>query len=428
MNSRLTAIRVLPVLFILLSLNATASDSPENGEPLRALTLQQAVTRALANNPGIRAAALDVDIQQARRDAGALSTPLRLSTEIENFGGTDNTSGFDSAESTLQLSKTVELGDKPQRRAELGDARVSLAQIEASARELALVALVSKRFTELLRLQGQLELMSESMTIRRRTLEIVQRRVEVGRTSEAEQSAARVALWSTELASRRLEFELAALRARLSSLWGSTAPDFNQVSGDLGSVPTPPDYAELAARLADNPELRKIATSSQVLDAQQSLAQSMRRPDIQLSAGVRHLAATEDTAVVVGLSMPFGSSGRAEPLVREAETAALQMPESRDDLLFNVQATLFNFHQMLLASHGEHDSLRDQIIPEAERAVEFYERGFELGSVSLLELTTSQERLLTLREQALDAAASFHLNLIEIQSLLGDTNPGGALQ
>ena len=57
----------------------------------------------------------------------------------------------------------------------------------------------------------------------------------------------------------------------------------------------------------------------------------------------------------------------------------------------------------------------------------FYERGFELGSYSLLELTAAQERLVALRRDALDAATSFHLTLIEIESLLGNANPGGAL-
>ena len=31
-------------------------------------------------------------------------------------------------------------------------------------------------------------------------------------------------------------------------------------------------------------------------------------------------------------------------------------------------------------------------------------------------------------KEALDAGASFHLTLIEIESLVGNTNPGGALQ
>ena len=38
------------------------------------------------------------------------------------------------------------------------------------------------------------------------------------------------------------------------------------------------------------------------------------------------------------------------------------------------------------------------------------------------------ETLKELQSEALDAAASFHLTLIEIESLLGSSSPGGALK
>ena len=100
---------------------------------------------------------------------------------------------------------------------------------------------------------------------------------------------------------------------------------------------------------------------------------------------------------------------------------------TQEEQLLKLKSALFTFYQVLLATQNEYDTLRNQIIPEAERAVQFYARGFELGSYSLLELTAVQERLLALRGNALDAATSFHLTLIEIESLLGSINPGGAL-
>ena len=390
--------------------------------------MREAVARALANNPGIKAAKIDVDIERARRDAGALSTPYTLQAELENFSGTDNVSGFDFSETTVQVSKMLELGDKRQYRTDVGDAQVSLARVGTTVRELEVTANVSRRYAELLRRQEEIKLAAESVAINRRMLEIVQRRIAVGRASEAEQSSAAVALSRTELIGKRLEFELAGARVGLSTLWGSTAPAFTSVAGDIFLIPALPPYAELEARLAENPELLRISTLSRVQNAQRSLAQSTRRSDIVLSAGVRHLAGNDDFAMVLALSMPFGSSGRAEPRVRESDMSIAKMPMTREDRLLNLKAALFSFYQMLLATSNEYDTLHDQIIPEAERAVRFYERGFELGSYSLLELTASQERLLILRHEALEAAANYHLALIEIESLLGSTNPGGALQ
>jgi len=427
-HSNLSEFRATLVLFFLLGLGAPALGSSEAEELPNAITLQEAVVRALANNLGIKAARIDVDIEQARRQSGALPTPFRLDAEIENFGGTDSVSGVDSGETTLQVSKVLELGNKQQYRSDLGDARVSLAQIESAVRELELTAEVSRQFADLLRIQSQIDLVAESVEISNRMLQIVQRRVAVGRASQAEQSSAAVALLRTKLVGKRLLYMMAGARVNLSILWGSTTPDFTFVAGNIDSLPPLPAYAELKARLTDNPELRRIVSNGRILNAQRQLAQSRRRPDIELSAGVRHLAATDDMAMVVSLSMPFGSSSRAESFVSTANMEITKSPMTRDHRQLSVEAALYGFYQTLLSRRSELNTLRDEVIPEAERAVQFYERGFELGSNSLLELTAAQERLLTLRSEALDAATSFHLTLIEIETLLGSTRPGGALQ
>jgi len=427
-HSTLSGFRAMLVLLFLLGPGASVSGSSEIEELPNAITLQEAVARALANNPGIKAARMDVEIAQARRQSGALPTPYRLNAEVENFGGTDSVSGIDSAETTLQVSKVLELGDKQQYRSDLGDARVNLAQIESTLRELELTAEVSRQFADLLKIQSQIDLVSESVDIGNRTLQIVRRRVAVGRASEAEQSSAVVALARTRLIGKRLQFEMAGARVNLSTLWGSTTPDFTLVAGDIDSIPPLPAYAELQARLIDNPAIRKITSNSRVLDAQRRLAQSGRRPDIELSAGLRHLGATDDMGMVVSVSMPFGSSSRAASSVSRADMEIAKSPMTRNQRQLSIQAALFGFYQTLLSSRSELTTLRDEIIPEAGRAVQFYERGFELGSNSLLELTAAQERLLTLRSEALAAAASFHLTLIEIESLLGSLYPGGALR
>jgi len=131
--------------------------------------------------------------------------------------------------------------------------------------------------------------------------------------------------------------------------------------------------------------------------------------------------------MVVGFSVPFGTKGRGAAAVSEADSGIARTAHDRDGQMLELQAAMRALYQQLLASRNELMTLREQILPEARRAVAFYERGFELGSYSLLELTAAQERLLALRRDALDAATSFHLTLIEIESLLGSANPGGAL-
>jgi cobalt-zinc-cadmium efflux system outer membrane protein len=421
-------IRALPALVVLLGMSTAALASSDTDAQLPALTLRQAVAQALAKHPGIIAAGIDVELQQARRDTAALGTPYRLNAEVENFAGTDSLSGFDLAETTLQVAKVLELGDKRQYRTDIGDAQVGLARIETSILELEVAAEVSRRYADLVRRQQAITLAAETVSISRRTLEIVQRRVDVGRAAEAEQASAMVTLARLELIQKRLDYELNAAKVRLSTLWGETEATFGSATGDLFATPALPGYAQLDARLESNPALMRITTQSRIQQAERRLAEARKRPDIEIAAGVRHLAGPNDMGLVFSVAMPFGSGGRAEPLRREADKAIARTPWDRSERLLELRSTLYEFYQLALASHVEVTTLRAQIIPEAEKAVRFYERGFEVGRYSLLELTAAQERLLAVRREALIAASSYHLTLIEIESLLGNISPGGALQ
>ena len=424
--SKKPAVQVM-LLLLVLTADVTASPSSDTGDETVSLTLQQALAKAQANNPGIEAARITADIERARSDTLALGTPYRLEGDIENVAGTGELSGFDASETTLRLSKTLETGDKRTYRQDLGDMRAQLAALEITVLETDLAARVSRQYAELLRQQETIILLGESVAIGRRTLAIVQKRVAVGVASEAEEASAMVSLDRAELVGKRLDFEIVATRVGLASLWGTAQPGFTQVAGDIYSVPSLPPYTSLQAQLVANPQIVRISTEARIRSAEQRVALSRQRADVEVSAGVRHLAVSDDIAIVAGFSVPFGAKDRAEPLVRESNSDVARTALVRDGQILELEASLRALYQQLLASRTELIALRERIIPEAQRAVEFYERGFELGSYSLLELAAAQERLLALRRDALDAATSFHLTLIDIESLLGSTNPGGAL-
>jgi cobalt-zinc-cadmium efflux system outer membrane protein len=73
-------------------------------------------------------------------------------------------------------------------------------------------------------------------------------------------------------------------------------------------------------------------------------------------------------------------------------------------------------------------TLRDSVLPRSEDAAELYREGFEAGRFSLLEFNRSQQDLLTLRREALAAAARYHMTLVDIEQLLGGTYESGVIQ
>jgi len=82
-------------------------DIPAFARPTGVVTLRQALALALMHNPGLKAFSWDVRISEARRLQGSLWPNPELEVEVEEVGGPGQRSGFDAAETTIQLSRTT---------------------------------------------------------------------------------------------------------------------------------------------------------------------------------------------------------------------------------------------------------------------------------------------------------------------------------
>jgi cobalt-zinc-cadmium efflux system outer membrane protein len=413
------ALRLLLAFMFLPGLSVFAEPAP--------LTLDDAIARALTKNPGIRAARFDIDTARARRDLDALPQPLMFETEIENFAGTGAMSGLDSVETTLRLTKVMELGDKRDLRAQVGDARVALTRLQTDSASQSLSARVARQFTEVLNHQERLKLGQDAQAVVNRTRDIVAERVRVGRTSDAEQATASIKTARAELLIERLQMELDISRVELAMLWGSRAPDYSHAQGDLFAFPEVGEFRDFEQRLAESPELKRITAEANIDRARRRLAEATSRPNISLSGGVRQLAQTDDMALVFSISVPFGNAERSRAGTREADMLLAKSPLAAEELRLKLLSTLNGFYEQLQLSRSQAETLQQDLIPRAEKAVSLYERGFELGSHTLFELGDAQERLLILRAEALQAATDFQQTRVRIEQLLGGNIARGAL-
>jgi len=400
-----------------LFVSGQADGQREVEEP--ALSLSEAMRMTMATNPELHAAGLQTEIERMRRDSAALSPPITLETEIENFAGSGSSAGLGGAEVTLQLSKVLERGGKSALRRQIGELRVDRAMISQEAARLALAEGVTQRFIEIIALQERITLAQRTVDVAERTLAIVQTRVDVGRSSEAELSTAKIALSRAELGRADVGRQLEQARMSLASLWGASTPRFAQAVGDFFDLPNVESFASLEQRLPDNLEILRHAAELRLHAASRRLAESRRKADVSVSGGVRHLGEQDDVGLLFSVSVPFGSNSRARPEVAEADLLLAQSPLTADAQRRELRALLFRLHQDLLFERTSFVRLREMIIPEAENAVALYQEGFAVGSSTLLELADAQDRLLVLQGEALDAARNYHTTLAEIEYLLG---------
>ena len=116
---------------------------PEIAEPTGVITLRQALALALMHNPELKAFSWDVRASQARQLQASIRPNPALEVEVEEVGGPGQRSGFDAAETTIQLSQLIELGDKRNKRIKLASLERELAGLDYEAKRLDVFTAVS---------------------------------------------------------------------------------------------------------------------------------------------------------------------------------------------------------------------------------------------------------------------------------------------
>ncbi len=385
-----------------------------------ALTLDRAVELALQRNPELAASAWELVAGQARVTQANLRPNPGLAVDLENFAGRGALQGTDALEATLSLSQVIELGDKRGRRVTAARAAFDLASVEREARQLDVLAQVTTRFIDVVAMQERVRLAGHSRDLAARTLEAIAARVAAGRTPEAERSRAQIALLRAEIDERQSQSALRGARHALASLWGDAEPGFGIAQADLYALPHVAPFAELAARVARNPDITRFATEARLRDAELALARAGSRQDLSLGLGVRRFGETSDTALVAGFSLALPVFNRNQGAIREAEARRAQSAAAGEAALIRLRATLFGLHERMSAARDRGDALRDRAVPQARIALEQTRYGYDRGRFSFLELVTAQQDLLDLEAAAIDAATDYHHLLAELERITSE--------
>ena len=405
---------------IVLLVTAVGSVPAAENRGGAALTLAGAIDMALKRNPDLLASRYELTAAQARSLQAGLRLNPELDLELENFAGSGATTGTDALETTLSISQVIELGGKRALRRSVAEADSDLIAIEQRARQLDVLAEVTRRFIEVVTAQERVRFAAESSKLAQQTLDTTAARVQAGRAPVAESSRARIAVTRAAIEERRAAAALRSARYSLAALWGDTEPTFTAASADLFAFASVEPFPALMGQIERNPDITRFASQARLRDAELRLAQAQARPNLALSLGVRRLQEGNDTALVAGFAMPLPMFDRNQGAIREARVRRAQSDAELQAAFTNIRGTLYGAYQEMTAARESADSLRNDAIPQAQTALEQTQSGYERGRFSVLELLTAQQELLVLREAAIDAAADYHRLLAELERITSE--------
>jgi cobalt-zinc-cadmium efflux system outer membrane protein len=408
-------------------IDAADPDWPAVIEPRGALTLRDAVGAALLGNPALAKQAWEARV----REALALQADLRpnpaLSVEVENLGGTGDRSGVEQTETTIGLSQLVLLGGKRARRRELAEIRSELARWDYEVARVGVLTATAKAFVATLAAQQRVVLLDDLDRAAAAAVAAAAAQVAAGAAPAAARSRAELLRLSIQLDRQRAARALAAERVALSSTWGTVAPQFAEVRGDLrGAVAMPPPLASLEARTESNPDLGRWATELAEREAVVSVERSGGTPDPTVGLGGRHYAQGDDVSIVLSVSVPIPVFDRNQGNVLAAARDLHKARAQKAAAALAVRAELAMRYQDLLSAHEQAETLRASTLPAARVAFEQTQDGYRNGVFGYIDVLDAQRTLYQLQVREIDVLADYHQARADIERLLGEplTNGG----
>ncbi len=370
----------------------------------------------------------------AMRQAGRFPNP-ELELEIENFGGSGTFSGNNSAETSLIVQQRLELGGKGKRRVALAQADAQLTEQQLNAFSVELRALVRERCVDVMAAQQRLDLAQQQLELCRIMLKMVTERITTGKSATMEQTAFLMQRDAARLRVQQAQHQLHSSQNALTALWGQYPADVTLAGTTLATLPTVPNPAEsgdalepdwaveLPHRLSQSPELKLARTTVQRATQELRLQQAERIPDLTLSFGAKQDEASNDHALIAGVSIEIPLFDRnqdgiaaARARKREAEALARTAMVQQRNLL---QQGWYAFQ----SARREAEVLRADLLPAAQQNFERIKYAYQAGKYPYQRVLDAQQSLFTMQNRCIDSLAAAHKAHIALERLLGTELP-----
>jgi len=391
-------------------------------EPAASLSFAQAWSRVQQHNPRLAAARQDVMAADSSLiQAGALPNP-QVSLESENFGGSRQAARWDEAENTLRITQPLETGGKRQARKAEARAGKALSQASLELHRLELWATLAESYTEALASREKQALAEDDARLARERRDAVAARVQAGKAPPQEEKRASVEAEMAQAALETAKGQAMLAQHRLAALWGQPRPVFTGLEGRLDTITEMKLTDPTVETNATRPDLILAQREYSAREAALKREQAQARPNVELSAGIRHFESGGGYAWQGEIAFPLPLFDRNRGGIQKARHEL----ESARHLQ---QATLLNLtlEQDALTTAAETQwrtitVLRDRALPAARDAMQTTKTGYESGKFSYLDWVDSERSFVSLRSQWIDTLAAYHKTLAALGRLTGNTD------
>jgi outer membrane protein, heavy metal efflux system len=396
------------------------------------VTVDELVTRALAESPDVLAARADADAAKGRLVQAGLRPNPMLELGGQKALGADNNV-------MVGLSIPLDLNRRKEGRVGVAEREVEMKQFQVTDRERRLRAEVRMKAADVLAARRDLEVMDNLLRTNREALNLVGERARRGAVPPLEENLLLVEVNRLDAGRRMLESRMEVFTLQLKALtaWPAEAP--LTLTGDLGGPPPPTidRQAAVAQALAQRADLRAAQADAAMARAKIAKEQAEGRWDASFSvnyqrqdfgfaglSGVTDRGGTRPIQDVfhyfggaLTITLPVRNQNQGNVAAARAEAAAAER---------RIELTVLTVRQEIQAAFAQYEATR--------RSLEIYARGvrdvarqnldvvrqtYQLGRGTLLDVITEQRRYIDIEMGYTDALKQVYNAAVEIERAAG---------
>jgi cobalt-zinc-cadmium efflux system outer membrane protein len=392
------------ILAILLLPRCAAAQVPA------ALTLRDAVARAVEANRAVLASRTARAISLAERQAAGQRPNPELGVEAER----------ETPHWAFSGTLPIEIAGKRQRRLDVAEAGIAVADAEAARTTADVRSDVRRAYFMAVAAVRRIEVAQELETIATRARDAAQERFQAGAAPRLEALQSQLALSLAQNDAATAQGELAAARAELNALLAyplEAAPTL-QDSLEAGPAPTLQEATQLA--LDGNAELQVLQKQIDEGRARVALAQSMRHPDPSVSGTFVYDSPPDFTygwRLGANIAIPILTTGRADVAVAQANlNRAIADRDARQAQITGAVASA-----VARAASARQAVLRyqNEILPASLQVEQMADESYRAGQTGLPALIQMIQAARQVRLNALQAGLDYQVALADLERAIG---------
>ena len=328
----------------------------------------------------------------------------------------------DSANTMLSITQPVLIGGRLEaaKASAISREAVMLAEIQSVQREI--FGQIAVRHARVLDRSNQLELIDELIEIAQETLSIAETRFEAHAASEPDVIRPRVAVYQLHADRHRISNELSTAQTQLGILLNRGPISSQQLSGDIPlDPPSLNQRALLAAIDADHPAIivadREIAAAQSEIDS----LRAQRIPMLNITAGIGYSEEGDQGIVELGIGAQIPLWDQRQGDIMSARFSLMEQRQTRVNLRNQLASQLAQELGDYNAAKDQLQVMRDQIVPDSQRAFDQIHEAYRAGRVSFIDVLDSQRTLIQSRRLLAEFAGQTSIAKAKIATITGST-------